>query len=60
MTCQAGNGFGTISGPGGAPAALTVGAADTRPRVYTHLSSSARPVSLIQISTIFSAPVRLQ
>ena len=49
----AGTGFGTISGPGGAPAALTVGAADTRPQV-----PSARVDVTVGGTTVFSDTVR--
>lgn len=49
----AGTGFGTISGPGGAPAALTVGAADTRPQV-----PSARVDVTVGGTAVFSGTVR--
>ncbi len=50
----AGAGYGDVAGPGGAPAALTVGATDARPRV-----DNARAVVRSGLSTLFdgTAPV---
>jgi hypothetical protein len=50
----AGSGFGDVSGPGGAAAALTVGAADTRPR-----TAQARLDVRSGLSTLFAGTVPL-
>ena len=50
----AGTGYGDVSGPGGAPAALTVGAADTRPR-----TAQARLDVRSGLATLFAGTVPL-
>ena len=50
----AGAGYGDVSGPGGAPAALTVGAADTRPR-----TAQARLDVRSGLATLFAGTVPL-
>ena len=55
VVAPAGNdGVAGISGPGGAPAALTVGAADTRPRV-----AQARVVVRVGLATLYAGTLPL-